>query len=125
MERRRWLNPGQPQTLVIATFLLYINAAFAVLELLRVGRVINLSAIGLVYYAITIAGGVLGGYGIANERRWGYVLALVTAFAPFALAFYILGNPFAAPILTLIFEIALVALLLHTQSREYQKIWFK
>ncbi len=125
MQSRRWINQSQPQTLVIACFLLYLNAAFGVLNVLRAGRVINLGGPGIVYYVIVIGGGVLGGNGIANEHRWGYILGLVTAFAPFALAFYIVGSPFAGDILSLIFEIALVALLLHTQSREYQKVWFK
>lgn len=125
MQQRRWLNQGQPQTLVIACFLLYINAAFGLLNVLRAGATISASGIGLLYYAIVIGGGVLGGYGIANERKWGYILALVTAFAPFALALYLVGNPFATDIISLIFEIALVALLLHNQSREYEKVWFK
>ena len=35
-------------------------------------------------------------------------------------------NPFAgADIFTLIFEIAVVALLLHPESRQYEKVWFK
>ena len=31
METRRWINQSQPQTLYIAVFLLYINAAFTLL----------------------------------------------------------------------------------------------
>ena len=124
MEQRRWLNQGQPQTLVIACFLLYINAAFAVIDVLLLGG-LNVGALGLLYYAITIGGGVGAGVGIANERKWGYVLGLITAFAPFVLSIVVWGNPFSGDILNVIFEVALVALLLHTQSREYQKIWFK
>jgi hypothetical protein len=37
----------------------------------------------------------------------------------------IFGNPLGTDLLTLMFEIALLALLLHPQSREYQRIWFK
>ncbi len=125
MQTRRWLNPSQPQTLVIACLLLYINAAFGFLNVLRAGRVISLSAIGILYYVIVIAGGVVGGNGIANEHKWGYALGLVTALAPFALATYLVGNPFAGDIISLLFEIALVALLLHPQSREYHKVWFR
>jgi hypothetical protein len=125
MERRQWINQGQPQTLVIACFLLYLNAVFGLLNLLGSGAAIRASGIGLVYYGVTIAGGVASGYGIANERKWGYLLGLGTAFFPFALSFYLVGNPFAANPINLIFEIVLVALLLHTQTREYQKVWFK
>jgi len=125
MERRRGLNQGQPQTLIIACFLLYINAAFGLLGLLAGGS-IRLSGIGFLYYGILIGGGLLGGYGIANERKWGYILAIVTAFSPFVISFIELHNPLAgSDLISLIFEIALVVLLLHTQSREYQKVWFK
>lgn len=118
MEPRRWLNQSQPQTLVIACFLLYINAAFQVLALLQFGA-LPLAAV------VVVAGGVAGAYGIANERKWGYVLALITAFLPFILPLAFGQNPLQTDLITLIFEVALVALLLHTQSREYQKIWFK
>ena len=37
-----------------------------------------------------------------------------------------LGGGFQFPgILTLIFDVGLVALLLHPESRQYQRIWFK
>ena len=124
MEPRRWLNQAQPQTLVIACFLLYLNAAFAVLDLLRAGRSISLGGFGAAYYAVTIGGGILGAFGIANERKWGYILGIVTAFAPFGLAILAGVNPFGVDVITLIFEVALIVLLLHTQSREYQKVWF-
>ncbi len=123
MERRRWLNQGQPQTLIIACFLLYFNAAFAILDLLGTSFA-GVRAVDL----LPIAAGVLAAYGIANERRWGYYLAVAVSFLPFVFAAIINSNhnPFggANPI-TLIFEIALVALLLHTESRRYQKVWFK
>src|SRR2546423_1401107 len=64
-EPRRWTNPSQPQTLQIAVFLLYINAFFALLGGL-------FSPIGL----LLVAGGVGAGFGIANERKWGYGLGL-------------------------------------------------
>jgi hypothetical protein len=118
MQSRRWLNQSQPQTLVIACFLLYLNAAFAVLAILA-GAQLPL------IYVLTLAGGVAGAYGIANEQRWGYIAALGTALVPFIIPIATGRNPFQTDPLTLIFEIALVALLLHPQSREYQKIWFK
>ena len=121
MERRRWLNQGQPQTLVIACVLLYINAAFALLAVLSFSGVPGIAL-------LPIAAGVLGAYGIANERRWGYYLAVAVAFLPFVLSALVSKHhsPFAgADIFTLVFEIAVVALLLHPQSREYEKVWFK
>jgi hypothetical protein len=113
METRRWINHSLPQTLGNAVLLLYISAAFDVL---------SLSAI-----ALLIAGGkVAAGYGIANEKRWGYNLGLAMAFLPFVARFLLggLGAVLGANIISLLFEILLVALLLHQQSREYQRIWF-
>ena len=119
MERRRWLNQSQPQTLVFACFLLYLNAAFALLGVLfSLGGLDPLTT-------IVIAAGVGGGYGIANERKWGYMLALGAAFAPLVIPLMFGVNPLSAGPINLLFEILLVVLLLHTQSREYQRIWFK
>ena len=122
---RRWLNQSQPQTLVIATWLLYANAVFAVLDLLRIGRFTGLPLVILAYFAIRIGGSVLAGMGIANDQKPGYYLGIVSAVAPFGLRLYLLGNPFAGDLISLIFEIALVALLLHTMSRDYVRVWFK
>jgi len=47
------------------------------------------------------------------------------AFLPFVLQLIVFHNPFAAGLITLMFEVALVCLLLHPQSRDYQRIWFK
>jgi hypothetical protein len=117
METRRWTNPTQPQTLQIAVFLLYINAVF--LALLGGGLT---HPIGIAL----VAGGAAAGFGIANEKRWGYNLGLAMAFLPFAFRVLVGGvdSILGGDIINLMFEIALVALLLHPQSRDYQKIWF-
>ncbi|HET7489199.1 MAG TPA: hypothetical protein VFJ85_14810 [Acidimicrobiales bacterium] len=120
MDSRRWTNPGQPQTLQIAVFLLYANAVFLLFDMLR-------------YSVITVLGlavlvGLVGGaFGIANERKWGYLLGVVMAFSPFLFRWYYRGlsHVFSTDLLQLMFEVALVALLLHPQSRDYQRIWFK
>ena len=106
METRRWTNPSQPQTLQIAVFLLYINAVFMVLG----------GALGAPFYLLLAAGLVVSGFGIANERRWGYILGLICAGA--------LLLRFTFGIIGLMFNVALLALLLHPQSRDYQRIWF-
>jgi hypothetical protein len=116
METRRWTNPTQPQTLQIAVFLLYINAVFTAL----------LGGLGSFIGLALVVGGAAGGFGIANEKRWGYRLGLAMAFLPFVLriAFNGVEDIFGGSIVNLMFEIALVALLLHPQSRDYEKIWF-
>ncbi|MGH9004911.1 MAG: hypothetical protein ACRDYV_17450 [Acidimicrobiia bacterium] len=119
MQRRRWTNPAQPQTLVMAVFLFYANAVLTTVFMV-IGRVFPWV---LVLYCV---GQVVAAYGIANERKWGYWLGIFIAILPFGLNFLLTGNPIQdVPLLTLMFEIALVALLIHPQSRDYQRIWFK
>ena len=120
METRRWTNPTQPQTLQIAVFLLYANAVLGFL----LGNVLSIwgDIIGLVSLVAFAA----AGFGIANEKRWGYNLGLAVAAAEALTLVRIVtssgnGDGF---IVSLMFSIALVGLLLHPQSRDYQKIWF-
>ncbi|HEX6311746.1 MAG TPA: hypothetical protein VF152_08970 [Acidimicrobiia bacterium] len=117
MNERRFLNQSQPQTLVIGTLLLYVNAAFGLFSWLV------LSPIGLAI----IVGLAAGGYGIANEKKWGYGIGVGAAIAQLALLFLLAGfEVLEFPlIITLLFDGALVALLLHPESRDYQRIWFK
>jgi hypothetical protein len=119
MQRRRFMNPAQPQTLVIAVYLLYFDAAFLLFAMLVEGTFPPI-------YLALVVGGIAAGWGIANEFKWAYILGIVMAIAPFVFRFIETGNPLAAPnLINLMFEIALVALLLHPQSRDYQKLWFK
>lgn len=139
MEPKRWTNASQPQTLQIAVFLLYAGAVFglifgdnriwfqaAVFELIESSAAINL---GRLLWGLTIIASAAGAYGIANEKRWGYLLGLAAAIGPLAARFIVLVlnqiSPFRADVISLMFDIALVVLLLHPQSREYQRIWFK
>ncbi|MDQ1355652.1 MAG: hypothetical protein QOJ52_260 [Acidimicrobiaceae bacterium] len=115
MPANRWIDTTQPQTLMIAVILLYMNAAFGLLA----GGLTN-----PILLAISV-GEVAAGYGIANEKKWGYGLGITMAVLPFVLRLVLVHNPLATNLVTLMFEIALVALLLHPQSREYQRIWFK
>jgi hypothetical protein len=110
---QRFFDPSQPQTLQIATILLYIDAVFALLAL---------SSISLLF-----AGAYGGaGYGMANGKKWGYALGL--GVAALGLAILVLGSSIDVVLrvhtIQLMFAVALLALLLHPQSREYQKIWF-
>ena len=122
METRRWTNPSQPQTLQIAVFLLYFDAVFAVIY----GAVF--SPLGL----LLTVGFVAGGFGIANERRWGYAVAVAVAALGVLPYLYLLVRDtseffdvaFSLGAVNLMFAVALLALLLHPQSREYQRIWF-
>ena len=112
----RFVNQFQPQTLVMATMLCYIQAVFGALFSLF-SPVALLLAVGL----------GAGGYGIANEKRWGYLVACGLAILQLAALILLAGTEVLRfpLILNLLFDGALVALLLHPQSREYQHIWFK
>jgi hypothetical protein len=113
VNERRFVNQYQPQTLVSATVLCYIQAFFLVISGWLPGL---LFAVALGY----------GGYGVANEKKWGYGLATTGAVAWVALILlFARDDVFSFPlIINFMFDVALVALLLHKQSRDYQRIWF-
>lgn len=119
METRRWVNQSQPQTLYIGTILLYLSAA---LQFLFGGFA---SPIGLAF----IVGFAVGAYGIANEWRWAYWVAVgLTGFNVALLVWFVArdtGLLFDLMFLvSAIFPVALFLLLVHPHSREYQRIWF-
>jgi hypothetical protein len=114
MASNKWLDRTQPQTLYIATLLMYLNAGLSLLSVLFYGS----TPIGLAL----IAGQVAGGYGIANEKKWGYWLAVVVAILMLGLTLILFSSGL---LITLIFEVALVGLLLHPQSRDYRRTWFR
>lgn len=115
---QKFFDPSQPQTLQIATFLLYLDAGLLVLRGAAFG-----SGFGL----IMCAGSAGGAYGMANGRKWGYGLSV--GIAIFGLAYpFLLGATITDLVrfasIDLLLAVALVALLVHPQSREYQRIWF-
>lgn len=131
---RRWYNPRLPQTLVISQWLLYFNAFWALFAVLT-GGVMG-SAIGAALLLGTLGANVFGAYGIANELKRGYQVAVVAAFLPIAVRLVIVVISRASivrnlgfilvpgDVISAIFVYALIALLLHQQSREHQRIWF-
>ena len=138
METRRWLDQSQPQTLVNGVLLSYFSAAFGVLGLFDLIRFVSLIGLTrLLVYVGLIIGLVLSGYGIANEKRsaWYLGIALVGAelLATFLGVMGIASGPLSIiaiglgglGILSLLFTIARLVLLLHPQSRDYVRIWFK
>jgi hypothetical protein len=119
VNERKFLNQSQPQTLVLGTLLLYVNAVFGVLF----GVVATSVVLGL----ITIVGLAVGGYGIANEWKWGYGVGVAAAGLQLIMLVAVFGSEILEfpVIITLLFDGALVGLLLHPESRSYQRIWFK
>ena len=134
--RVKWFDRMQPQTLQIASWLLYINGFFALVELIDGGDVLHYFreryALGFFFGLAVVAAYGAGAYLMANERRLGWQLAIVAAASPFVLTFIAysqLDAPwryrlFGASFLSFAFDAALLALLLHPQSREHQRIWY-
>jgi hypothetical protein len=119
VSERRFVNQFQPQTLVIGTMLCYLDAIF--------GFLFGMVSTSVVLALLTIAGLAIGGYGIANEKKWGYAVAVGAAVLQVIMLIAVAGSDVLGfpLLLNLVFDGALVALLLHPQSRDYQRIWFK
>jgi hypothetical protein len=117
MNNYRWLNRSQPPSLQNATILFYLNAVFAVV-------------FGDIFFLLKLFG-IGAGFGIANEKKWGYILAGVVAIVPLVttLSWLVAGryhsNQFFDLIIMLLFQVLLVGFVFHPASRSYQKIWFK
>ena len=114
---RKWFDQSQPQTLQAAVLFCYLNAALAILYLIVFGATLPL--------LLLVA--AIGANGIANEKRWGYWLAVVAAcvyVVTQVLAFVTFSRTFGL-VLNLAFAVLLAVLLLHPESRRYQRIWFR
>ena len=68
-----------------------------------------------------------GGLGIANEKKYGFRLALSAAVYSVVATLWIgirYDIELLGFLLRLMFDIVLLVLLLHPQSKEYRRIWF-
>ena len=125
-----WINNRQPQTLYIAQIILYFSAVSA---LIFGGTGVEWVSSGPVRLAISLlltVGAAAGAFGIANERKWGYALGITAAIAPFVVRAVIwqrfgLGDALEWNLFGLVFDIAVLAALLHRTSGEYQRIYFR
>lgn len=131
METRRWTNPHQPQTLQIAVFLLYASAVFTVIGwsdiYYRLGLRVGLGDLAWVAAVVALAA---GGFGIANEKRWGYNLAVaITGAGVLELLLMLVDEGIGLIVdprywLLSLFPVVRFALLVHPMSRNHQRIWF-
>jgi hypothetical protein len=138
LDPRKWFDRMQPQTMQIATWLLYLNGFFALIAFMDKSDAIGFARsdkgiLGSLIGLVVVASFIAGGYLMANDRRIGYRLALVAAFSPFILRIWILWSDSRFSVIDkitgndtigFIFEAALCALLLHPQSREHQRLWY-
>jgi hypothetical protein len=116
VNENRFFNPSQPQTLQTGVLLCYVSAVF--------GVIFGFNLIGL----LIVIGLAAGGYGIANEKRWGYVLAVTAAVLQVLVYILVFGAGVITDfgvLISFVFDVALVLLLVHPMSRDYQRIWFK
>jgi hypothetical protein len=112
---RRWFDGSQPQTLQGAVMLCYLTAVFGLIGLL----------LGAYPLAELVPLGLgAAGFGVANEKRWGYRLGVALAALDVLVDLYVLFIGAYAILLTLLFAVVLLGLFLHSQSREYERIWF-
>ncbi len=118
MPQRKWFDPAQPQTHQAATQFCYLNAALANFNLL-----VQRSARSLVLVVLLALAGAA--YGIANERRWAWraAIGLSGLYLVLQVLVLFLGASLGT-LLNLLFAGVLFVLLVHPQSRQYQKIWF-
>lgn len=114
MQQMRLYNRSLPQMLNTAQLLLYLNA---VLDLLfRFG-----GSFGIV---LALAEGA-GAFGLANEKKWGYWVALAAASLPVLLIILNFGSlSYFSAIITLLVRGVVVAFLIHPSSRAYKTIYF-
>ena len=120
----------------IAVFLLYFNGVIALLQLLGIiNGVSPWFLLGLaiapdladVFQLVAVLGYFAGAVFIANSQRRGWLIATVVAVG--AAVAPILA-PVIEPLISFrvelgwLFDLALAGLLLHPQSRAYQKTWF-
>jgi hypothetical protein len=113
---RRWIDQSQPQTLQAAVMLAYLNAALGILFF-----VVFRAGISLIPVALGVTA-----YFIANERRWAYrgAIALAVLYLLIqVIAFFLIAG--LSGILNILFAGILVVLLLHPESRSYERIYFR
>ncbi|TRZ74736.1 MAG: hypothetical protein D4R95_00170 [Actinobacteria bacterium] len=149
IDPKKWFDRMQPQTLQIATWLLYFDGFFALMSVLdetgHLGYLRYRYSFGVVVGLVSVALYALGGFLMANERKIGYKLGIAAAVSPIVLRFfavqafsnnsgtsgpvrltdYVTGRVFGGSAVSVAFDIAVIALLLHTQSREHQRIWYR
>lgn len=98
-------------------FLLYANAVFGLLFQIPFQLFGALGFLVVVAYAA-------GGFGVANDQNWGYAAAVGVSALVLVASVILIGLQFNN-IINLMFDVALLVLLIHPQSRSYQKLWFK
>jgi hypothetical protein len=123
MESRRAVNPAMPSALVWAQLALYLGAVYAV------GR--GFALLRFPGWELLIGcWQLLGAYGIANERRWGWRIGLAAATASVLPALdQFVRSPalaFHPDFLVLVaIPVFTVGCLGEPSARDFQRAWFR
>ncbi|MFM8602062.1 MAG: hypothetical protein ACKORY_04160 [Actinomycetota bacterium] len=139
LDWRKWFDQMLPQTLQVATWLLYINGAFAILDWIDRSDIYGIwrwyGGIGGVIAPFACLSYVAAGLLMANGRRLGWQLGIAASLSPVALRALLkfqheTGLPLSwvltqRNLVSFLFEAALVALLLHPMSRTHAARWFR
>ena len=115
--------------------LLYIDGFFALLAVISTSVNVPLTVFARVLLVASVVGYVYGAWGIANQKKLGYQIAVAASFIPLVartVATFSAGGPLqnlgfiflGSGLIGALFEYGLIALLLHNQSREHVRIWF-
>lgn len=134
MHFTRWTNPSLPQTLQYSVILLYVEAVFGLLSLVGFGglggsayAVRGSSGIVSLIVLVACAAYAFAGAAIANEQRRGWLVGTAVAVGALILPLVTYGPKIllSGYVITYLFNVALVALLVHPMSRSHQKVWFR
>jgi hypothetical protein len=119
MDQFRWIDHTQPGRLVQGTTMLYISAAFDLFNSFLIG-----GSLALVFLVLALlkAGGA---YGIANEKKIGYLAGCTGAVLAVLLDLYFLTESPVFGLIGVAIGVWIASLLLHDSSRSYARIWFK
>lgn len=140
LDFRKWFDRMQPQTVAIATWLLYFDGVFNLLHYLDRNEIYGYwRAVGgpvSILALISVLCFPAGGFLMANGKKLGWMIAVGASFSPFLLRLiWKIDSPYpgitvqdvivGSSYVNFMFEAALCALLLHTMTRNYVKTWLR
>ena len=142
IDKRKWFDRMHPQTLGIATWLLYIDGVFSTLGFLdksnefgalriigpMTGLVGLLSCLFLFGSGFLMANGKLLGWYLGIAASLSHLLArfIISAYQEdYGFTYSLADRITGGDLISFMFEAALVVLLLHPMSRSYARTWFR
>ena len=137
LDTRKWIDRFQPQTLAIATWLLYIQGAFAIVGWIDRSGVYSAWTrveFGGVLALIAAFAHLVGPFLMANGKRLGWWISVGAAASPWILRGLIKVQYESVSLrwmltqsdtIGFLFEVALLALLLHPMSRAHERSWLR